>query len=180
VGSAYIPRQQFRESRLKSVLVFIMHQFIGTWSTAFVAYLLSASVLDLFGQFGWHLPMRNLYSILTENPYYPVQIVLGLYFGVLMGRRLHHRSMVWVWILPLMLLLLAVGTNFTLIPEWTSVLERSGAGQSRWSHYFGWGCRPSDHCLDQLEITMPFYVATAYSIGGLLALKMFTRNLGEH
>jgi hypothetical protein len=172
-------RKQFRESRLKSVLVFVMHQFIGTWGTAFVAYFLGASRRDLLVQLGWHPSMRSFYWILSETPYYPVQIVLGLYFGVLLGRRLHHFSMVWVWVLPLVLLFLAVGTNFTLIPEWTSVLERFGTGQSRWSHYFGWGCRPSNHCLDQLEITMPFYVAVAYSIGGLSAQKLLTKEITE-
>src|ERR1700730_2592864 len=154
-----------------------MQQVIGTWGTAFVAYFLGVSLLDLLGQFGWHPPMRNLYWILTETPYYPVQIALGLYFGVLLGRRLHHRLMVWVWILPLFMLLLAVVTNFTLIPEWTSVLERLGAGQSRWSHYFGWGCHPSNHCLDQLEITMPFYVAVAYSTGGVLAERFSSEDI---
>jgi hypothetical protein len=154
-----------------------MHQLIGTWGIAFVAYFLGVSLLDLIGQLGWHPSMRYLHWILTETPYYPVQIALGLYFGVLLGRRFHHRSMVWVWILPLLILLLAVDTNFALIPEWTSVLERFGPGQSRWSHYFGWGCRPSNHCLDQLDITMPFYVAVAYSIGGLLARKLFTKDV---
>jgi hypothetical protein len=149
-----------------------MHQFLGTWGIAIIAYFLGVSLLELLGNFGWHPPMRYLYWILTETPYYPVQIALGLYFGVLLGHRLHHRSMIWVWILPLFLLFLAVVTNFTLIPEWTSVLERYGAGHSRWSHYFGWGCHPSDHCLDQLEITMPFYVAVAYSVGGALAQRV--------
>jgi hypothetical protein len=73
-----------------------MHQFIGTWGTAVVAYFLGASLLDLLGHFGWNPPMRYPYWILTETPYYPVQIALGLYFGVLLGHRLHHRSMVWV------------------------------------------------------------------------------------
>ena len=38
-------------------------------------------------------------------------------------------------------------------------------------NYFGWGCRPADHCLDQLVITLPFYSSLAYSMGVALARK---------
>ena len=81
--------------------------------------------------------------------------------------------MVWVWVLPLAILFYSVATATVLIPEWTSVLARPGVGQSRFSHYFGWGCQPASHCLDQLLITMPFYSSLAYSIGAVLARKTF-------
>jgi hypothetical protein len=158
-----------KQSRLKSILVFVMHQFVGTWGAAFIAYFIGTSLFSLLGQLGWHPSMRYLYWILTETPFYPVQIALGFYFGMLLGHRFHHRMMIWVWVLPFTILCLAVATNYSIIPEWTSVLARSG--QNRWSYYFGWSCRPSNRCLDRLEITMPFYVAVAYSTGGLLAQK---------
>jgi Na+/melibiose symporter-like transporter len=37
------------------------------------------------------------------------------------------------------------------------------------SHFFGWGCRLKNHCLDQLLITLPFYSSLAYSTGAFLA-----------
>jgi len=39
--------------------------------------------------------------------------------------------------------LLFAGHSEGLIPEWTPVLARPGVGQSQFSHYFGWGCRPA-------------------------------------
>jgi len=62
--------------------------------------------------------------------------------------------MLWVWVIPSLILCCAIVKFPDLKPEdtYTSVLEQ----QSRLSHYFGRGCRPEDHCIDQLVITMPF------------------------
>lgn len=152
--------------RAKRVLVFLIHQFVGTWGIAFFAYFLGSSIFELPSVFGRTYSMRSLHWILTETPYFPVQISLGLYFGWLLGRRFKHRSMLWVWVIPALILCYAVVAVPTLTPQATSVLVQTGGPLS---HYFGWGCQPKDRCLDQLLITMPFYVATAYSIGAWLA-----------
>jgi hypothetical protein len=102
-------------------------------------------------------------------PYFPVQIVFALILGWLLGRALRHRSIMWVWVLPLVMLCYSVATYRVLIP--TSVL--ASIGQSRFSHYFGWRCRPENHCLEQLLITMPFYSCLAYSLGAAFARKAF-------
>jgi hypothetical protein len=74
------------------------------------------------------------------------------------------------WVIPFAILCYSLLTATVLIPEWTSVFVRPG--QSWFSHYFGWGCRPAAHCLDQLLITMPFYSSLAYSIGAFLSRRM--------
>jgi len=79
--------------------------------------------------------------------------------------------MLWVWVIPLAILLYAFITATVLLPGWTSILARPTTFASRLSHYFGSGCKTSARCLDQLEITMPFYTSAAYSIGVLLARK---------
>ena len=159
-------------TRVKSLLVFALHQFIGTWGVAFLA---AAGVFEFFNLLvtisPWETHVRSAYRLLTENPFYPVQIVTGLYFGWLLGRRLKHRCMLWIWVLPLAALCYALTVGLILIPEWTSVLARPRTVGSRFSHYFGWGCQPRAHCLDQLLITMPFYASASYSLGALLARK---------
>lgn len=150
-----------------------MHQFIGMWGPGFVAYFIGTSAYELFKVAHWQPSMHPLYWILSETPYYPAQIVVGLGLGWSLGRRFQQRVMLWVWVIPLAILCYAV-ISFT--PEWTSVLEGPAASASRLSHYFGWQgsirghCRDV-HCMDQLVITMPFYAAVAYSIGGWLGLK---------
>jgi hypothetical protein len=150
----------------KPLLLFVVHQFVGTWGIAIFAYYLGSSIFEILNLIGRPLSVRSLQWILTETPFFPVQITLGVYFGWVLARRFRHRSMLWVWILPALILCYAVIAVPTLSPQETSVLvQKSG----RLSHYFGWGCQPKDRCLDQLLITMPFYVATAYSIGARLA-----------
>ena len=90
------------------------------------------------------------------------------------SRQFNHRSMLWIWILPLAILIYAFAATPTLSP-WASILARPDTVQSRFSYYFGWGCQPRARCLDQLLITMPFYALGAYSFGALLARNAFTK-----
>lgn len=159
-------QEQTPKRRVNSVLVFAFHQMLGTWGIAFFAYYLGSSIFELLGVLGRTYSMRSLHWILTETPFFPVQVILGLYFGWLLGRRFKYRAMLWVWIIPALILCYAVVAVPTLTPQATSVLAQTGGPLS---HYFGWGCQPKDRCLDQLLITMPFYVAVAYSIGAWLA-----------
>ena len=156
--------------RAKSVLVFVAHQIVGTWGIAFLAAFGLTSLLDWIpDSVGWKPSMRFVHWLLTENPFYPVQIAAGLYLGWLLGRRFQRKSMLWIWILPLVALCYALMVGLILIPEWTSVLARPKTFGARLSHYFGWGCQPRAGCLDQLMLTMPFYASAAYSLGALLA-----------
>jgi hypothetical protein len=76
--------------------------------------------------------------------------------------------MVWVWILPAVLLTYVVAEVRTITPDLTSVLGQSA---NPFSHYFGWGCQPKNRCLDQILITLPFYSAIAYSLGGWIGQR---------
>jgi hypothetical protein len=160
--------ERFRTKSLtKSVLTFGLHQFIGMYGIPYTAPIVFSLGFKFQILFGHSYPRKTFYSLVSESPYFPVQIIFALILGWLLGRVLRHRSMVWVWVLPLTILCYSVATSRVLVP--TSVFASPGAGQSWFSHYFGWGCRPADHCLDQLLITMPFYSSLAYSLGATLA-----------
>jgi hypothetical protein len=155
--------------RVKSLLVFALHQVIGTWGIAFLAAFGLFESFDLLATISpWKPSVRFVHWILTENPFYPVQVITGLYFGWLLGRRLQDRSMLWIWILPLAILAYALAT-IPLVSPYMSVLLHPDSVQARVSFYFGWGCKPRERCFDQLFITMPFYASVAYSLGALLA-----------
>ena len=166
-----MPAETVAASRLKSFAIFIFHQFVGTWGIAFLA---AFGLFSLFGGFRdiarAKPSMRFVHWLLTENPFYPVQILTGFYFGWLLGRRFQSKSMLWIWILPLAILAYAFAATPLLSP-WASILMRPESGWARLSFYFGWGCQPRDRCIDQLLITMPFYASIAYSVGALLARK---------
>ena len=106
--------------------------------------------------------------LLSGRPYFPIQIALAIFLGWVFGRHFWHRSMVWVWVMPFAVLCYA----FVAVPTITPTLPpqyQAGIGESRLSHYFGWGCGPWNYCRDQSGITLPFYVASAYSLGALFA-----------
>ena len=75
--------------------------------------------------FGHSYPRKTFYSLVSESPYFPVQIIFALTLGWLLGRVLRHRSMVWVWVLPLAILCYSVATSRVLVP--TSVFASPGA-----------------------------------------------------
>jgi hypothetical protein len=153
-------------ARLKSLIAFAFHQVVGTWGIAFLAAFGLFELFDVLTAISpWKPPMRAVHWVLTENPFYPVQIVAGLYVGWLLGRRFQHKCMLWIWIFPLAILAYAfVATNLN-----SSVLFHHDSIQARLSFYFGWGCKPRERCIVQLLITMPFYASVAYSLGAFVA-----------
>jgi len=148
-------------SKAKSVLVFATHQFAATIGILLLANLATGLAFDVIRLFSGRVySIGYSYWILSGTPYFPVQIALGLVLGWILGRWLRHRSMLWVWVLPA----LALGLAFVALPQVSSLTL-----QARLSHFFGWGCRPENHCSDQLGITLPLYSAISYSFGALLA-----------
>lgn len=158
---------------MKSTLTFALHQFIGMFGIPETAPLVFSLAFKFPFLSGHNSSQRRFYSLVSESPYFPVQIIFALLLGWLPGRTMRHRSMTWVWVLPLLILVYSLVTARVLNP--TSVFAMPGVVQSRFSHYFGSGCRPAERCLDQLVITMPFYSSLAYSLGAVLARKTFVR-----
>jgi hypothetical protein len=156
------------KSLTKSVLTFGMHQFIGMYGIPFTAPIVFSLGFKFLLLFGHSYPRKTFYSVVSESPYFPVQIIFAVILGWLLGRVFRLRSMVWLWVVPLAILCYSVATR-VLNPA--TVLTSSVVGQSWFSHYFGWGCRPADHCLDQLVVTLPFYSSLAYSMGVALSRK---------
>src|SRR3954470_6270950 len=75
--------------------------------------------------------------------YFPVQIALTSFVGLVIPRFLRHWLMKWVWVLPF--LILCVSFLLTPLP----IVDRI-------ERYFGWGCRPELGCVVQLAVTLPF------------------------
>jgi hypothetical protein len=148
----------------KNVGYFFAH-LIGSWlgvpfaGAPFFAFAVVASI----HQFYPAVNFRVAHWILTETPFFPVQILLGLSSGFLLGRRLMHRVMRWTWTVPALSLVLAI----VLAPVFQRPI--SGPTFTRLGYFFGPGCLPQNHCLDQLVVTMPFYAAVAYSLGAVVA-----------
>jgi uncharacterized membrane protein YgdD (TMEM256/DUF423 family) len=168
-----------RNQRVKTVFGFAVDQVVAIWGVTLSAPFLLSSLFNLIFLLGWSYPVRHYYPILTGNPFFPVQISIALILGYLLSDCLGRRSMLWVWVLPFLVLSYAVISVPTISPQLASTLLQAGVVQSRLSHYFGWGCRTQDRCLDQILVTMPFYTSAAFSIGALVARNVEQRRERE-
>jgi hypothetical protein len=139
-----------KKSAIKEIGLFLAH-LVGSWLgiPAAAAFETLSEVTPKWGH--W---------ILTETPFFPVQILLGLAVGFWLSRRFGNRVMLWTWIVPALILVGAI------------LFEPQGflsGGLTHGRRFFGESCLPQKRCFDQLVFTMPFYSATAYSLGALLA-----------
>jgi hypothetical protein len=153
----------------RSALVFVMHQIIATegviWLTIVGSFLLRGSIEAVHEPRAHSALMWAMRLIMSNAPFFPIQIAAGTYLGHKLYRLWGHRSMIWVWILPGVLLTYAVIAIPTLSP-W-SLSPQTGP----LSHYFGWGCQAKYNCYDQFTFTQPFYTSVAYCLGALWASR---------
>jgi hypothetical protein len=159
------------ESRVAFWLKFILHQIICLWGVIYSVNSVTFLAFTVLRLFGKTYPREYGTWILIGRPYFPIHIALGIFLGWVFGRHLWHRSMVWVWALPFAALCYAFITIPTITPGLPPEFQ-AGIGESRFSHYFGWGCGPWNNCVDQIGFTLKFYIAAAYSIGALLAHRL--------
>lgn len=175
-----------RHALLRVPLVFLIHQSLASLG----AILAAPWVLLLLGEvalhFGWKTHISQTQWVLYGTPYFPAHVAIALFVGWVLGGTLRHRSMLWVWILPLVALSSAIirfprtvtPLSITLIPfivlypiQHLAAAGHSGFGVLfRLSHFFGWGHGFQPY--DQVLATVPFYSAAAYSLGALLARKV--------
>lgn len=162
-----------RASRNPSVLSFVGHLAIASLAVPMLATYLTGYAFDILRLVGKTYPAQTLYEVLSGTPYFPVQIFIGVMVGWVVSRYFFRPIMLWVWILPFAFLVYAFAAIPTLFPNITAPEFQVGIAQSRFSHYFGWGCRPTNHCPDQLFVTLPFYAAGSYSLGALAGATLF-------
>jgi len=126
------------------------------WAFPFHQLLSTVGVLALAGLLTFVFsPSARARWILTEVPYFPVQIALAFFIGLVLPRFLRHWLMNWVWVLPF--LILCISFSLTRLPI-----------VGRLELFFGWGCRPELRCFVQLAVTLPFYTTASYSAATLL------------
>lgn len=113
------------------VLRFILHLAVGTLGVVILAAFSAFSATEALHLFFSTIGSRTASWILTETPYFPVQIATGLLLGFQIGRRYGHRVMLWVWVVPALLIALAI----RFAPLHPVVV--SGAEISSRQHFFG-------------------------------------------
>ena len=144
-----------------NTLLFLLHVIVGTIGVSVEASLLRYSVVA-------SLPSltRTAEWISLETPYFPIQILVGLLCGFLLGRRFKHRVMLWIWTVPALCIVVMI----LFVPLRPVIV--SGVELTKTEHFFGWGCLPRNHCFYQMPITLMLYAALAYSVGAFAARRL--------
>jgi hypothetical protein len=169
------------KSRIRSVLVFFAHEWIATFGAMSLAPFLMDALLILPRILGRHTPSSYPGRSFSGSRYFLPQLLLALFLGWFFSRLFRHRSMLWVWVLPFVVLCFAIATVPTLPPQLLS--PASGPPPSGWAYYFGPVCRPPNRCgnqlLHRLFVTMPFFLSIAYSASAFVGRKFreFSRPL---
>ena len=156
-------------SKVTGVLVFLMHQVIATgivFLTGYMAVWMAADLPRIIG-IGIH---QSFIRSVTRPPYFPAQILWAFFLGWSLSGFLGHRTMLWVWVVPSLVL----GWLFIRFPNCPANLFRNACldSPSAYSLFFGRNCTPGGSCLYQLYFTYPFLAAAAYSVGAFLARRM--------
>jgi hypothetical protein len=152
--------QTSRATILRNVVVFTGHQLVATLGIIVGTAVLAFTAYPAVRFFDHNVSMRSVHWVLTETPYFPLQIIEGLIIGYLGYFWFKHAVMCWVWVWPLLwLMLFFFSAPSSVVTENTWIV--------RLDHFFGQGCNPRmiPPCFDQLVTTLPFYVSLAYSTG---------------
>jgi hypothetical protein len=163
----YLGAAHRRYAWLRVPVTFLIHQSLGTWGV----FLAAPWVLVFLGEVGRHFGLKTYIAqtqwVLYGTPFFPAHVVLALVIGWILSGTLGHRSMLWVWILPLVSLCTSC-MGFPLIgissPAACMSLAFSFKLVYSWG-YFG------VHFLQQVVRIALLYSATAYSLGALLARR---------
>jgi hypothetical protein len=147
-------------NKARMIVVFILHQLISPYLLLVISGFLTFSAMSLVPTLEPSIAVRTAHWILTETPYFPVQILIALITGFVVGKRSILAFARWMWVIPSLGLMGA----FIFVPI--------AAGQSRIDHFFGWGGLPQHRQYDELAVTLPFYVALAYSLAASLGTRL--------
>jgi hypothetical protein len=155
--------------RVVSVIAFVVHQLFCPYVLLVLSAFLTFTALPLVHIWYQAAGVRTAHWILTETPYYPVQISIALIAGFAIGKIRRIPFTRWMWVFPSMLLL--GGLVFVHLQE----------GQTRLAHFFGWEGLPQFHFPqgsqgDQIFFTLPFYVSVAYSATAFLVQRRQSHN----
>ena len=87
------------QSKIQAALVFLVHQVIATWIIFFTANSAIGIAADLPRIMGIGI-RRSFITSVTRPPYFPAQIVWAFFLGWSLCAFLRHRTMLWVWVVP--------------------------------------------------------------------------------
>jgi hypothetical protein len=142
-----------------------MHQILAIFGVIVWAGMLTAiAIVDISKMRGRVAHLSDVHRALSAAPFFPIEVVVGLLLGWLVWKQFQDRVMFWVWVfplVPLLMIMLEDSTHVSTIYPGATVTNY----KIMLSTYFGSGCHVDEGCFKQIEFTVPFYAAVSYAIG---------------
>jgi hypothetical protein len=153
--------------RFKAVSKYIVAMSVATFGAAASAALVALPLLA-YSRFTHTTSGENLFSVLLDRPYFPLQVVAAVVIGYFTANALSEGWPTLVWVLPL----------FQAVAGIAVLSRRHSALQGTWEWmsqtFLNWGCGCSASLL-QWELMLPVYTSFAFAIGVLIR-RMLTRD----
>jgi hypothetical protein len=138
-----------------------MHLAVAIIGSLSIAAALALVFLLVWSALSRQFDLRTVQHWLVHRPF-PFQLLAAFTLGRIAPLRLRApRLAPWVWVAPAVWLSVRVA-----IWQSSSVLTDT----SVWAHFFG-SCPL--YCADQFTVTLPFYIALAYSAAAFTKLTAF-------
>jgi hypothetical protein len=134
----------------------VVHQTIALAGIPVLSTFLIFTLISIFQGLNIAVPSNLASKLLTQVPGYPIQALLALILGLVLGRYFQRRVMLWVWVLPLALFCFVL-----LFPPLN--------GSSIFGPYFASQANHHATIRDQLSWSILVVPSLAYSLGGKLA-----------
>ena len=103
-----------------------------------------------------------LFSDLLDRPFFPLQMGVGFFAGLVATKCLKEGKPVFVWVLPVAQFLVAL----VVISSRHSAFQQTWSFV--WSSFFNWSCHCSATLL-QWKVMFPLYTSIAFSLGAYLS-----------
>ncbi len=141
---------------LKRTLTFLVHQLISTFGVIIGCGIATTETASLFNLLSASTKALRASWLLIEIPGFPLQVASALLLGYSLALKSPVKAMLWVWIFPWLVLVVAA-------------LAIDASHPAPLSYFFGRGCLVVKHCFSQTAITLPALTSAAYALGAMLA-----------
>lgn len=154
----------------KTVFFYAIHLLAGTVGAILPVFLgLVGALLLMSLSLNLQALIGPLLGLLVGEPFFPSQILLGLFLGWYLNGRLGHGFARWVWILPAIRLAYTIATwdlhLYSTVSYWEDIRQE----------LFFLAGRSSTEGIYQRWVTLPFYTSIAYSIGAYFGYRRWLR-----
>ena len=138
----------------REVTGFVIHQVLSTLGVVMLSAMSWYGNVELLKLVRVNVTTQATTSVLLGLPGFPFQGAVGFVFAFGLARRVRAKSVVFVWILPLL---------------WFCIGALTVAPSSKLAYLIGEGCKATQGCFYQVLFTLPLVASVFYTLGATVS-----------